>query len=232
MEKETKIVEGGFERPTFLVAIPTLGTIPIEFMLAFSRLAMPQNCTASTMIVTKTEIGVARNAVAEAALNMKPRPKYIFFFGDDMIPGYDALMKLWFSMEEDQTIDVLSALYHLKQDYPIPLAWRNDVQGYLEPFKNYQPGEIVDVDVAGMDFTLIRTEVFEKIKQPWFKTGPTTPKEWEDSFGKDALKGLQEYYNHTEDVFFIKKCKQAGLKIGVHTDVRVGHLYIKTGEVY
>lgn len=229
MEKDIKMVEGNFQRPTFLIAIPTLGTVPIEFMLAFSRLAMPMNCTSSTMVVTKTEIGVARNAVAEAALNMKPRPKYILFIGDDMLPPWDGVIKIWKTMEEDSTWDVLSGLYYIKQDTPIPIIWKKEVDGWLEPFKHYSPGEVVQCDIIGMDFTMIRTEVFVKMNSPWFLTGPMSDTEYKKVF---CPINLQEYYTFTEDVWFCHKAKQFGLKIGVHTGVRVGHLYIKTGEVY
>ena len=229
INKDTEITEGNFQRPTFLVAIPTLGMVPIEFMLAFGRLAMPMNCSASTMIVSKTEIGVARNMVAKNALNIKPRPKYILFIGDDMLPPWDGVIKIWKEMEEDQTWDILGGLYHIKQDTPVPIIWRDDTKGWLEPFVHYNPGEVVQCNIIGMDFTMIRTEIFEKIKEPWFKTGPTTKEEYEKIF---CPVNLQEYYNHTEDVWFCHLAKQAGLKIGIHTDVRVGHLMIKTGEIY
>ncbi len=218
MEKEgPKIITGSHRRAHFLIAIPTLGMVPIEFVIAFARLQMPVNAKANSMVVTKTEVAVARNHVAEYALSMKPRPHYVIFIGDDMIPPWDGVIKLWQEMLTEKW-DVLSGLYFIKQDLPIPIIWRRDVPGYLEPFKHYTPGEIVWVDICGMDFTIIKTEVFEKIEKPWFETGP----------GK--IDGKLTYY--TEDVFFCDKVRKAKLNIGVHTDIRVGHLFHKTGEVY
>ena len=221
IEKEgPTMIEGKHQRVSFLVCIPTLGMVPIEFHVAASRLAMPVNALSQSLIVSKTEVGVARQYAAEFVLNIQPRPRYLLFLGDDMLPPWDGVIRLWQEMEEGQW-DVLSGLYFIKQDYPVPIIWRDDVIGPLEAYKHYQPGEVVPCDVVGMDFTLIRPSVFEKIEKPFFKTGPGRD--------MDPGGGLTVY---TEDVYFCSKARAAGLKIGCHTGVRVSHLYAKTGEVW
>jgi len=215
--EEPKIEVGTHTRAHFLMGIPTLGMVPIEFVVAFGRLQMPVNAKVQSMIVTKTEVGVARNHVVEFALSMQQKPEYIFFLGDDMLPPWDGLIKLHQEMMTGKW-DVLAGIYFIKQDLPIPIIWRRDVIGYLEPYKHYQPGEVVNCDVVGMDFTMIKTSIFEKLEKPWFKTGPT---EYEGNL-----------VTHTEDVWFADLVKANGFKIGCHTGVRVGHLDIKQGEVY
>lgn len=218
LTEEPEVVQGDHTRASFLVAIPSLGMVPIEFCVALARLQMPVNCKSSSMVVTKTEVGLAREYVAEHVLSMKDRPEYILFLGDDMLPPWDGVVKLYQEMKTGKW-DVLAGLYFIKQDLPVPIIWRDNIEGWLEPYIHYQPGEVVDVDVCGMDFTMIRPEIFSKMSKPWFKTGPT-----------EFNKGNIVY--HTEDVWFCHYAKKAGARIGVHTDVRVGHLLSSTGEVY
>lgn len=212
------MVEGKHQRAIFLVCLPTLGMVPIEFLIAFSRMALPLNALAQTLVVSKEEVGVARNYAAEFAMNMKPRPKYLLFLGDDMIPPYDAVVRLWEECEKNDWA-VLSALYFIKGEPPVPLVWSRDVIGPLQAGVHYKIGDVVPVDTTGMDCCLIRPEVFDKIDKPYFKTGPT-------------VKTDGTVFLHTEDVYFLDKVKKANLKIGVHTGIRCSHFDVKSGWVY
>lgn len=215
-------LQGDFKRPTFLKVLPTFGKLDISFHVAAQRLMMPANALVEALTIVGEEVGIARNKAMEKVLNLPEshRPDFIFFYGDDMIPGYDALLKLWDIARKDPTWDILACLYYIKQDvYPVPILWRDEIPGFLEEGKHYQLGETVASDICGMDFTLIRPKIFEKIIPPWFKTGPT----------ETATGGV---WLHTEDAWCVRKVKDAGGKIGVATSVRVGHLDIRTGEIY
>ncbi len=219
MDKDTKIEEGSHSRASFLLCVPTLGAVPIEWVVGFTRMAVPVNAVHYSHVIKGQEVGVARCSFADVALQMKPRPKAILFVGDDMIPPFDGLLKLYDAFEEGQ-FDVLSGLYYIKQEsYPIPIMWRRDIVGPMREYKHYTPGEVVDCDVVGLDFTLIRPSIFEKIEKPYFKTGPT------------IMPGGGMLY-HTEDVFFTDKVKAAGGRVGCATSVKVSHLYAATGEVF
>jgi hypothetical protein len=89
-------------------------------------------------------------------------------------------------------------------------------------------GEVIDVDVTGMDFTLIKAsfleEMSKKIEPPFFKTGPG--KLPYDFYDKESI------ITHTEDVYFLHKARQCGGKIGVHTGVKVGHYDTNTGMIF
>lgn len=223
MNIDTEVVTGKHERASFLLGVPTLGMVPIEFAIAFTRLQMPVNSISHSMVVTKTEIGVARDYICKTALGMKPRPKYVLFIGDDHIPPWDAAIKLWQEMETGKW-DVLSALYYMKQkEVPMPIAWREEVCGPLIPHKHYEPGEVISLDVVPMDFTIIRTSFLEKLELPYFLTGPSII---------ECNNGEKQLLFHTEDVYFCDKVKKAGGHIGCHTGIRVGHLDCRTGEVY
>jgi hypothetical protein len=225
--RETMV--GTHKRITILVGFPTgvsecprcgqhLDMLPVAFHIASQRLQTPVNSRIEAITTSATEVGEARDYIAKCLVAMNPRPEFLFFIGDDMIPQWDALIRLWQSMQT-MDYDVLGALYYLKQDPPTPILWRKEIAGPLMENVHYKPGEIVDSDICGMDFTLIRSSIFDKIQPPYFKTGPT---EFED---KSLLV-------HTEDAWFCQKVFQAGGRVGVHTGVRVGHLNTKTGVVY
>ena len=93
-----------------------------------------------------------------------------------------------------------------------------DLTGH-EVVRSWNTGDIVECDVIGMGFTLIKREVFEAIDEPYF------------------------YFEHgrvengvSEDFYFCEKARSAGYKIAVHTGVLCKHLvraYIEpeTGEL-
>lgn len=214
--------KGNHKKPTLFIGLPTMGMVPIEFHIAAQRLLTPINAKLESYVVKGEEVGVARNMIAKMALSRGQKAEFILFIGDDMIPNWDALVLLYEEAVRGEW-DILGALYYMKQNgvVPMPILWREGIVGYLREGIHYQPGEAVVSDISGMDFTLIRTSIFEKISYPWFKTGPT------------KVEGIDDIWLHTEDAWFCRKAKnEANAKIGVHTGVRVGHLDIATGEVY
>jgi len=217
---ETKIEDiklGSMQRPNILVAIPTLGSVPIEFVIGCMRMSMPSNGTCPLLTVKGMEIGIARNFIVEQAYKMTPRPKYIFMLGDDMIAPWNGLIELYEEMERGQW-DLLTGLYYVKQEPPTPLLRRDGV-GWLKAGIHFEVGEVVWVDLTGLDFTLIRTDLFEKLTKPYFKTGPT-------------LEDDGSINNHTEDFWMMRQARKVGARIGVHTGVRIAHLDVKTGAIY
>lgn len=225
LQEETKIEDimaGVHRRSHIVLAIPTLGMVPIEFLLGFGRLQFPVNGVAENIVVKNMEVGEARNYVVEEILKRpeNKRPKYIFFLGDDMLPPWDGLTKLHEEMDEGNW-DWLTGLYYWKGEPPTPLVWRNDKVGRMLPGKHFKQGEVVWVDVTGLDFTLLRVETLAKIDGPWFETGP-----------KRAMNGQGPIIRYTEDVYFAAKMKKIGARIGVHSGVRVAHIDTKSGMIY
>jgi GT2 family glycosyltransferase len=66
--------------------------------------------------------------------------------------------------------------------------------------------EPFEVDAGGAGCLLIRRDVFDKVKWPWFK--------WVE-FGD----GTQE----SEDIFFFRKCNEAGLRVRIDPSVICNH---------
>lgn len=233
-QKEAKIedmIVGCHQRCHIMMAIPSLGMVPIEFMFAAMRMQMPMNGQVFQHIVKGMEVGKARNKAVEAIMMMKKeeRPKYLFFLGDDMLPEWDAFIKLYDAMELEQW-DMLTALYHLKQEPPTPLMWRDNIVGAMKPGRDFVMGERVRVDMTGLDFTLIRVSLLEQITDPWFKTGPSKRVVLDEVLAPYISQ--ESVAAHTEDAWFMKKAKALGAKMGVHTGVAVSHLDVKTGTIY
>lgn len=231
-DTKTVDIESGHKRPAFVYVMLTFGMVPVEHYVSALRLARPLNCKMDMMIeklpsmrtIKRVEVGKARDLICREILAypLHQRPEYIFFFGDDMVPEWWHLVKLY----EDAVAgdwDIVAGLYYVKQDLvPQPVLWRENMNGTLVEGRDYKIGEIVLSDIAGMDFTLIRPEILEKMTPPFFKTGPT-----------EIPNSPDKYWLHTEDGWFCRKAKyEARAKIGVHTGIRVAHIDTNTGEVY
>ena len=225
LAEDTKIEDimaGIHRRAHIALCIPTLGTVPIEFLIAFGRLQFPVNGVTENLVVKNMEVGEARNYLVDQILSRpkEKQPTYIFFLGDDMLPPWDGLTRMHEEMERNGW-DWLTGLYYWKGEPPTPLVWRNDKIGRMLPGRDFQAGEVLWVDVTGLDFTLLRVETLRKIDPPWFETGP-----------KRAMSGQGPIIRYTEDVYFAAKMKRIGAKIGVHSGVRVAHYDGRTGLIY
>jgi len=239
MPAETKtedIILGSHQRCHIMCTVLTLGMVPIEFVVGFGRMQMPINGQVFQHIIKGVEVGKARNMAVEHIMSMPKdqRPRWLFFLGDDMIPPWDGFVRLYEEAEANKW-DCLTGLYYWKGEPPTPLTWRNDHIGRLIPGKHFKMGEVIWVDLTGVDFTLIRVEMLERFAeefpdQPFFKTGPSLRSGMPEHIKEYALP--ESVVTHTEDVWFYGKVKQLGGKIGVHTGVRVAHLDVKTGLFY
>lgn len=225
-----QMIIGSHQRCYIMMCIPTLGMVPIEFLFTAARMQMPINGQVFQHIIKGMEIGKARDKAVHDLLAMgKEKPKYLFFLGDDMIPEWNSFVRLYEAMEEEEW-DVLTGLYYMKGEPPTPLVWRDDHIGRMKPNVHFKVGERVRIDLTGLDFTLIRVSLLEKMTPPYFKTGP--------SLRAEIPTPLEPYIEpksiimHTEDVWFFQKAKQLGAKCGVHSGVRVGHMDIKSGAIY
>lgn len=216
--KVEDIAVGSHRRANIVMGLPSLGLVPIEFVVTFARLQLPMNGSCGAIYAKGLEVGAARNYLAQQFLEMSSKPDYLFFLGDDMLPPWNALVMLHEEMVKGEW-NVLTALYYMKGEPPTPLMWRNDITSALVSGIHYEVGEVVWVDLTGLDFTLIKRSLLEKLEQPFFKTGPT-----------HTVTG--SVVAHTEDVWFMEKVKLVGGTIAVHTGVRVSHLDKYTGMVY
>ncbi len=87
-----------------------------------------------------------------------------------------------------------------------PTAWYESPEG-VRPMQQWPHG-LIKVDLIGGFCTLVNREVFERLEWPWFRIVCSV---------KDRTFG-------GEDIYFSRKCKQAGIDLWVDTDCISPHL--------
>jgi hypothetical protein len=187
-------------------------TMTRETALAVASLTKPMFGNPVYYSPDSMEVGDARNRMVE--MGLKDGLEWMFFIDYDVCPPMNALVKL---MSLD--VDVASGVYHLKTVPSYPLIM---VNGWKYAFDDYDLGDLIEADGCGMGCTLIKMDVFRKIEPPWFKTVPG----YIDSNPGVVLPHL------TEDIYFCKKVKKAGLRIVVDTMVQAHHVDSKNGITY
>ncbi len=204
--------------PTLMIAIPTLGRpVPLQWALNFKSMNPPINFNCDFNIIFGKEIGEARNALAKAAIARGC--KYLFFLGDDVVAPPHTIRQLIYRMENDPTVDVVGGVYCAKADPPAPLVF---VENGAGSYWDWKIGEFFPCTGLGMDCTLIRTSIFDKIPEPWFKTVDT------DTF-MDGIPGAEAW---TEDLYFLKKVADAGFGIYCDASVICEHHDVYTGKAW
>jgi len=190
-----------------VILIPVYRNVPeiffIHFMSAFQKLLKSDKYDISVLPASGQPIDRIRNILVEYAL--KKNPDYILFLDSDQV-FLPAMLDCLISLNQD----VVSALCFQRMRPHNPAI---RIKGKV--YKDFNEGEILEVDQVGMACILIRSEVFKKIKPPWFKC------EWRKKDGKEDLL--------MEDFYFSEKLKKAGYKIFVNTGVISEHFGAEVG---
>ena len=140
---------------------------------------------------------------------MKNKSDWILYVDDDMTFEPNALEVLMETGKEIVGVNSYSRVLPLSTT-----VMQMDKDGkYKDPSKHmpYEmkvPEELFEALAIGMGVALIKMEVFEKIKKPWFKF----------DMHKDG------YMIQGEDAWFCSQARNAGYKIWVEPKVKVGHL--------
>lgn len=150
-----------------------------------------------------------RNDCVEAFL--KTDCTHLLFWDSDTLADANAIKIL-----ADHDKPVVSAVIYQKGGDHAPCFgyWDEATRAYGTPMP-FQYDKLIQVDIAGTGFLMIKREVFEKVKYPWFECG--------------------EKGQSGEDIYFCVKCKEAGIPIFVDTGLHLGHVatpYVVTNETY
>lgn len=196
-----------------VIGIPSFGMVSTYFYQAMKAQQFPLVSSAVDHIVLNKPIADARNEIVEFALQQGAN--YIFWLDDDVIPPPDAFLKLY-----NHQKDIVNGVYWSKSNPPMPLLFRNHLEG---PYWDWHIGDFIEIDAAGNGLTLVKTDVYRKISEeiggPWYST--------EYASFKNAT---QSPANNTEDLYFYWKAKRAGFKIWADTSVQAFH-YEKNSQV-
>jgi hypothetical protein len=190
--------------PGIVIGLPTLGRpVSLDWALAFKSLSPPINFNVVFQILHGQEVGVARQAIAELAVEKKA--KYLFFLGDDVVVPNHTLRNLIYRLDQDESIAVVGGVYCAKATPTFPLVFRGNGQG---SYWDWKIGEFFECTGLGMDCTLIRVSALEGLSKPWFKTVD------KDNF----LDGKNEAEMWTEDLFFFEKLAREKPELKVYCD--------------
>lgn len=205
-------------------------TITVDWHRRRTALAVGTNINFIEWFADGYEVGEARDMVARKTLRHSPRPEYVFFLDDDVLPEWDAFTKLFFRLQTHPGYDVAAGVYACKQLCD-PLIYAGDGLG---PYWDWTIGDLLTTDGHGitgthMGLTLIRTSLFQRMLDagvasddvPFFKT----VKE------QKVINGAIATRSGTEDLYFYKLANdpRVGVKVIVDTSVLAGHIDKETG---
>jgi len=200
-----------------LIGIPSRGQVSCYFMVSLLRQDEPINTTVDYCFVVGKEIGAARNEIVEKALAVGA--EYLLFIDDDVVVPRNTIIGLLDLA--DQGNDIVAGVCYSKQIPPQPILFKGRGTG---SFKNWKVGDILhELDGVGMGLTLIRTDIFRRIKKPWFKTTVSQ----KVSVGEKYIS-----YNKDESLYFCDKALRAGFKITVDTGIQAIHHDYATNTFY
>lgn len=157
-------------------------------------------------------VDVVRNRFAEHLL-ANPQFSHLVMLDLDHAHPADIVARLCQTVEETPERQVVSALTFRRGKPYDPIAFRMDGERVYSVV-DWTPGEVIEVDVVGFGATIIAREVFERIEPPWFRY--------------EYQSGNLEAFP-TEDIYFSRACRSAGVRLWVATGVVTDHLH--TGRV-
>lgn len=181
------------------ICIPTIGNLHWRFAADLMALQLP--CNTRVIWQVRTMIDTARNMLAKKALE-DVTVTHILMIDDDMTFDSDFLLKLI-----AHNVDIVGGLAFKRTPDYHPCVYKK-LQG-TDDHTPILPEIFQEVDAIGTGGILIKREVFEKIKYPFFETR------------YDANNADKHF---SVDFDFCIKAKIAGLKIFVDPEADMGHI--------
>lgn len=199
--------------PPGLVAVLTreVGTFK-DFLISYRRLLVPTG--SGEAVLSNGEKVASRNIAAEILL-ANPQCDWLWFMDDDhKFPSTVLLRQLAPFYAHD--FDVLGMLYLTRvapnETYPVGGLFTRDRQGALH-VRDLAWADMPRIALVferpdltmGTAGLLIRRRVFEKLPAPYFQVG--------------QIRTEKEH----EDLYFVIRCQELGLKVGMDVSQCLGH---------
>lgn len=203
-----------------LIAVPTFETIYPDTYKSIYNLDKG-TCGHAFDFIRGYDCATARNAIAQKA--MDGGADYVLMVDNDVVLPEDALLNML-----DDPKDVCLGYYAHRNTDNIyngstcvcKLYMENGEKYFNYPLESeYTASELADlrdrgeykiqIHGGGMGCALISTDVFRKLKYPWY--------DWVNY--DDAHRGML-----SEDLYFCELCRQAGIPIYTDTRAGCGHM--------
>ena len=230
--ERVKVMHGGsFKQSRTVVIAPTRGMIHHRTVASWQSMLQPMNQARAFIFCAGDEVGIAynkmiANILADPVLSTWD---YVLTLEDDNLVPPDAHIRLLESIE-DTRCDAVSGIYFTKGDFNAPMAYGDPAEyartGVLD-FRPRTPAEItaalaqgqtMEVNGIAMGCALWKMDLFRQVQPPWFVTV------------SDIVNGGAQSF--TQDLKFCEVARRQGKRFAVDFRVRVGHLDVRTGEVY
>lgn len=201
------------------ICIPFAGTypdgrpryVPPEFAVALRLLQEPPNTHTATFATKGIKRDEARNSLVRLALQHKS--EHVLFIDDDNPPPPDALLKLMSVLcPAPDDVALCAGIYACKHEPASPLVFQGKGTG---PFWKWKAGDIFECSNIATGCMLIRTAIFKRIPEPWFKDLTTT--------AECSANGWDGHDEVTDDMYFCDKVVKAGYRLIAHGGVLPGH---------
>lgn len=184
------------QRLKITIGIPTATAyFHRKFVQSLMSLQFPLNADISYTVIEGYQLPFARNRIVEEAL--KNESDYLLFLDADMIFPPDLLIRL---LAHNKDIANALAFRRITPHYPCIFKWIEKTSCYET--MSYSTG-LLEVDACGMNNMLINTDVFKKLKKPWY-------------YYRDNL--------FSSDLTFCENAKKADYQVYVDTDQKMGHI--------
>ena len=155
---------------------------------------------------TNSPVDKARNELVHYALSNDA--DFILFLDADNL-FTDTVIDRLFKVMVEEKADLVTSIYFQKGKPYNPLLREYKYGGYFT-IENPPLGKIIKVDGCGLGCCLIKTEVFKKLKYPWFKFS------YEEWAGKEI--------QLSEDLYFCREMMRAGMKMVCDTGMISSHM--------
>lgn len=211
---------------TVAICIPSSGRYcPPEWGIALALLQCPPNTNQVYLTIKGTKRDRARNELVEQALSYNTR--YVLFLDDDNPPPPDTLYKLLQVMDSsDGDVAICAGIYGTKTDPSAPLVFQGESVG---SFWKWKKGDVFECERIATGCMMIRASAFARIPKPWFVDVESAEQAREH--GLLSPVSNPPFYQMTDDIYFCRKVRAAGMRIMAHGGVLPGH-WDEHGNVY
>ncbi len=204
-------------------------TITVDWHRHRTALATGTNCNFIEFFCDGYEIGEGRDLIVKKVLEHEPRPEFIFWLDDDVLPSSDAFVKLLYRARCFPEYDLFAGVYACK-GIAEPLIYAGNGIG---PFWDWAIGDLLTTDQHGVTgchsgLTLVRTSLYQRMLDNKVLGEEGLFYKTVNEVGKGP-NGNTQSRQGTEDLYFCHLAQKANSKFMIDTSVLAGHICKKTG---
>lgn len=191
-----------------LIGVPTAKYIEVETFKSIYDLERPINSEISFQYFWGYNVEQVRNIMV--AYSLHNQFDYLFSVDSDIVLSHNSLSKLLDCQDTQRAIS--SGVYiQRKEGLRIPEIYVHDPATGGQKnihIDQVQSNQLIEVEAVGFGCCLVRSDVFEKVGNPWFVYHSNI------DFNKVV----------SEDVDFCRKATDQGYKVVVDTSVKLKHI--------